>query len=51
MATETAETTAYLILGLIVAFSWLTLFIGSMVLRYRNLKKDMALIEQLADDN
>ncbi len=37
----------YLILGLIVVFAILLLLMGSMVIRYRNLRQDEQLIEQL----
>lgn len=37
----------YLVLGLVVVFGILLLFIASMVIRYRNLRQDEHLIEQL----
>lgn len=48
--TTTPDTLAYLVLGLIVAFGILAVFIITMVARYRNLQKDIALIEQLTDE-
>jgi hypothetical protein len=41
------DTGAYLILGLIATFVIFGVFIGSMVLRHRNLDRDLELIEQL----
>jgi hypothetical protein len=46
----TPETTSYLILGLVVTFIILFLLVGSMVIRYRNLKADALLLEQLEDE-
>ncbi|MBI1257689.1 MAG: hypothetical protein GC204_09485 [Chloroflexi bacterium] len=44
------DTTGYLFLALAVFFGLLLLFIGSLWLRARNLRKDEALIEQLRED-
>lgn len=46
----TPETTAYLLLGLGVVVGILLLLIGSMVVRYRNLKQDLKTLEQLEND-
>jgi hypothetical protein len=43
----TPDTLSYLILGLVVAFGILAAYIGSLVVRYRNLQKDIQLLEQL----
>jgi hypothetical protein len=49
--TETApDTLGYLILGLIVATAIMAAFIGSMVARYRNLERDVDVLEQLGDE-
>lgn len=48
--TVTPDTTSYLILGLVVVFGFATLFIASMVLRYRSYQQDLKLIEQLKDE-
>lgn len=45
----TPDTTAYLWLGLGLFFLVLVLFVASMTLRARSLRKDAALIEQLRD--
>ncbi len=45
----TPDTTAYLWLALGLFFGVLVLFIASMSLRARSLRKDEALIEQLRD--
>lgn len=45
------DTTAYLILALTAVTIIMVGFIGSMVIRYRNLHKDMQLIEELRRDN
>ena len=44
------ETGEYLILGLAVIAFLLALFIGSMVARYRNLTKDINLIQRLQEE-
>jgi hypothetical protein len=43
------DTGAYLILGLIATIVIIGVFIGSMVLRHRNLDRDLELIEQLRE--
>jgi hypothetical protein len=50
MNESTPDTLPYLILGLVVAFGILAAFIGSMIARYRNLQKDVELLEQLGDE-
>ena len=50
MNSTTPDTLSYLLLGLAVVTFIATGLIGSMVLRYRNLKKDMQLLEQLHND-
>ena len=44
------DTTDYLFLALGIFFLLLLLFLGSMAIRARNLRKDEELIEQLRDD-
>jgi len=44
------DTTAYLFLGLALYFGVLALYIISLVVRKRNLRKDEALIEQLSSE-
>ncbi len=44
------QTTDYLILGLVVVFAILGLFVASLVIRYRNLEKDVQLIEKLSEE-
>ncbi len=46
----TPDTTAYLILALALFFGILLLFVGSLALRVRNLRKDDQLLDQLADE-
>ncbi|MCB9455994.1 MAG: hypothetical protein H6671_08415 [Anaerolineaceae bacterium] len=48
--TVTPDTGAYLVLGLVVIFTILAAFIGSMVIRYRSLKKDAQLLDQFQQD-
>lgn len=45
------DTGSYLILGLIVTFVLIVALVGSMAARYRSLQKDLALIEQLKQDD
>lgn len=47
---ETPDTVAYLYLGLAVVTLIAAGFIGSLVLRYRSLQKDLQVIEQLRSD-
>ncbi|MEP7293626.1 MAG: hypothetical protein ABI835_17700 [Chloroflexota bacterium] len=46
----TPDTAAYLFLALGVFFSILVLFIGSMLLRARNLRKDELVIRELGEE-
>lgn len=46
----TPDNTEYLYLGLAISATIMLMLIGSMYLRYQNLKKDMATIEALAED-
>ncbi len=46
----TPDTVSYLILGLVVGFGILFAYIGSMIARYRNLQKDIQVLEQLGED-
>jgi hypothetical protein len=46
----TPDTLSYLYLGLAVVTIIAVGFIGSMVIRYRNLQKDLQLMEQLRDE-
>ncbi len=46
----TPDTFSYLLLGLAVVATIAVGFIGSMVLRYRSLQKDLQVMEQLRDD-
>lgn len=48
--TVSPDTFGYLILGLGVVSAIVALFIGSMVVRHRNLQKDLQMIEQLRQD-
>ena len=50
LAITTPDTTSYLVLGLVAFFVLLALFLGTMVIRSRNLRKDEELIEQLSED-
>lgn len=45
------ETGAYLILGLVATTVIIGAFIASMIVRHRNLDRDLALIEQLRDND
>lgn len=47
MSETTPDTIAYLILGLVATVVLLGGLVMSMVVRYRNLQKDLRLIEQL----
>ena len=50
MPDPTPDTVAYLYLGLSVIAVIALGFIGSIVLRYRNLQKDLQVMEQLRDE-
>ncbi len=47
---ETPENAAYLIAGLIVGFSIISVFIASLVIRFRNLKKNIQFVEQFSEE-
>jgi len=49
--TQIPDTAAYLLLGLVVFFGFLAVFAASMWARYRNLQKDLLLIETLSKEN
>ena len=49
-AIPTPDTTSYLWLALAAFFILLLLFLGSMVVRARNLHRDEEMIEQVKDD-
>lgn len=44
------DTQAYLFLGLAVTFFILAFLVASMVVRWRNLQRDMELLDQLEED-
>jgi hypothetical protein len=45
-----ADTLSYLLMGLAVTVVSMIVFVGSLIIRQRNLKKDIELIEQLKDE-
>jgi len=49
-STVTPDTTSYLILGLVVVSTIIVLFIASMVIRYRNLQKDLQMLQELGEE-
>lgn len=46
----TPETTGYLILALIIVAVLVVALVASMIIRYRNLRRDIEMIEQLEDE-
>ncbi|MCC6802945.1 MAG: hypothetical protein IT319_08675 [Anaerolineae bacterium] len=50
MPETTPDTTAYLVLALVVFFGLLALYIGTLVIRANNLRKDEVTIEQLTSE-
>lgn len=50
MNSTTPDTVAYLLLGLAVVSLIGAGFIGSLYIRYRNLQKDLQVIDQLRDE-
>ena len=44
------ENIEYLYLGLVAVFGFMGIFIASMMMRYRNLQKDIQVINQLRDE-
>jgi ABC-type polysaccharide/polyol phosphate export permease len=48
--TPTPDTVPYLLLGLGIVTLIAAGFLGSLYVRYRNLQKDLQVIEQLRDD-
>ncbi len=47
---EIPDNAAYLITGLIVGFSIISVFIVSLVIRFRNLKKNIQFVEQFSEE-
>lgn len=47
----TPDTVGYLIAGYVVIFGLIGLFLFSLVSRWRNLKKDLSLLNELENDN
>jgi hypothetical protein len=47
---DTPDTLNYLLLGLGAIIFFAVVFVASIVIRYRNLQKDVELIEQLRED-
>lgn len=45
-----AETTNYMVLGYIVIFGVMLIYIASLYIRQRSLKEDMALLEDLNEE-
>ncbi len=46
-----AETTDYMIAGYVVIFTVMFLYMGSLALRRRSLERDIALLEELDEEN
>jgi hypothetical protein len=44
-----AQTTNYMIMGYVVIFGMMLIYIASLYLRQRNLKQDLELMEELKD--
>ena len=44
------DTSQYMILGYAVAFSVMTLYVFSLYIRNRNLKRDLSLLEEIGSD-
>ncbi len=47
----TPDTTGYLIAGYAAIFGLMGLFLLSLILRWRNLKKDLVLLDELENDS
>jgi hypothetical protein len=45
-----AETTSYFIAGYVIFFSVMLIYLASYFVRFRNLKQDIALLEDLESD-
>jgi hypothetical protein len=44
------DTGLYLVLGLVATFTILVAFLASMVVRFRNLRQDLQLLEELREE-
>lgn len=51
MIVEPPETTLYLALGMLASAVFLLGLVGSIVLRYRNIAKDKALLDEIANEH
>jgi hypothetical protein len=43
----TPDTSGYMIAGYVIAFSVMAIYVLSLVIRWRNLKQDLALLEEM----
>lgn len=50
MLLEPAQTTNYMILGLSVIVGTMLLFVGSLVVRFRNLRQDLQVLGEVEHD-
>jgi hypothetical protein len=50
MLLEPAQTTNYMILGLSVIIGAMLLFVGSLAMRFRNLRQDLDVLEDVDKD-
>jgi hypothetical protein len=50
MLLEPAQTTNYMILGLSVIIGTMLLFVGSLAMRFRNLRQDLDVLEDVDKD-
>jgi hypothetical protein len=51
MLLEPAQTTNYMILGLSVIVGSMLLFVGSLALRFRNLRQDLQVLEEVEQND
>lgn len=45
------DTSQYMIAGYAIAFGVMLLYIASLIIRYRNLKRDIAMYEEMEEGN
>ena len=47
----TPDTTGYMIAGYVIAFAIMFLYVASLFIRFRNLNRDLAMLEDMDEEN
>ncbi len=47
----TPDTTGYMIAGYVIAFATMFIYVASLFIRFRNLNRDLSLLEEMGEEN